>query len=86
MHFNGLNGILNAALEEFSITLRFWGSKIQKSTSVRNFRTCTVRSLLESHYPEVTKLLLCSTELSTKFILLINVKNADNNCWHFNIN
>ena len=35
-------------------------------------------------WPEVIKLFSCSTQLSTKFILLINVKK-DNNCWHFNI-
>ena len=45
-------------------------------------------SLRKMHYPllstgpEVIKLVPCSTQLSTKFILLMNVKNA-NNCWHF---
>ena len=34
--------------------------------------------------PEVLKLFPCSNQLSMKFFLLINVKNA-NNCWHFNI-
>ena len=31
--------------------------------------------------PEVIKLFSCSTQLSTKFILLINVK-MPTNCWH----
>ena len=34
--------------------------------------------------PEVMKLCSCSTQLSTKFILLINVK-IPTNSWHFNI-
>ena len=32
--------------------------------------------------PDVIKLVPCSTQLSTKFILLINVKKVSN-CWHF---
>ena len=38
--------------------------------------------------PVVIKLFPCSTQLSTKFILLVNVENANNynhNCRHFNI-
>ena len=45
-------------------------------------------SLSNTHYPvlstgpEVINLVPCSTQLSMKLILLMNVKNA-NNCWHF---
>ena len=38
--------------------------------------------------PEVIKRFISSTQLSTKFILFINVKMPTivaNNCWHFNI-
>ena len=50
-------------------------------------RHCVV-SLSKMRYPllitgpEIIKLVPCSTQLSTKFILLMNVKNA-NNFWHF---
>ena len=35
-------------------------------------------------WPEVMTLFSGTTQLRLKFIVLINVKNA-NNCWHFNI-
>ena len=35
---------------------------------------CTYEGITGKSYPEVIKLFSCSTQLSTKFILLINVK------------
>ena len=48
----------------------------QNEKSVQNFRTFTIRPiiLLNKSGPEVTNLFSCSTQLSMKFILLINVK------------
>ena len=43
-----------------------------------------VRTNAKKPGPEVIKLFSCSTQLSIKFIRLINIKN-DNNYWHFNI-
>ena len=41
--------------------------------------------MTKSHGPEFIKLFSYSTKLSTKFILLINVKMPILACWHFSI-
>ena len=53
------------------------------------YETAPLHSLARSFSgPAVVKLFLCSTQLSIKFNMRINVKMPTiyaNNCWHFNI-
>ena len=54
----------------------------------RHHRVLIINMQVQEHLPvvglEVIKLFPCSTQLSMKIILLINVKMRTK-CWHFNI-
>ena len=66
MHFNGRK--FSSALEEFSITSRFWGSKIYKSTFLKKIRVLSAVFNKLKHRRLQTRLANLKKTLTTRIV------------------